>query len=198
MSTTGSEDDVSILAMSGSGRAGSPNTALLHAARGLAPAGVTIEIHEGLAQVPRYDRDEDTESRLPPAARDLRAAVAKADGLLIATGELAFAVPEVVRTALAWLVRPAMSTPLLRKDVAVIGVSPGGFGTVRGQVALRQLLAGYGHRVLSGPELLVSAAHDRFDRDGHLIDHQAAQRLREVLAALREQIVHGEGPGGTR
>ncbi len=54
-----------ILAISGSLRAASYNTALLAAAAELAPAGVEFELYDGLESLPPYNEDRDTD--FPPA-----------------------------------------------------------------------------------------------------------------------------------
>jgi chromate reductase len=73
-----------ILAISGSLRHGSLNTRLLREIAERAPAGVEIELYEGLRAIPPYDADEDNEFA-PEPVRALREAIAEADGLLFAT-----------------------------------------------------------------------------------------------------------------
>ena len=75
-----------ILAVSGSLRAESYNTALARAARELAPEGVDLELYENLAALPPYDADVDGEDS-PAAVFDLRARIAAADALLLVTPE---------------------------------------------------------------------------------------------------------------
>ena len=53
-----------VLAISGSLRAASHNTALLRAAAELAPAGVEVELYEELERLPPYNEDHDTD--VPP------------------------------------------------------------------------------------------------------------------------------------
>lgn len=73
-----------VLAISGSLRAGSYNTALLEAARGELPSGGALERFDALAQVPPFSADDDIEPAPQPVHR-LREAIAGADALLIAT-----------------------------------------------------------------------------------------------------------------
>src|SRR5512139_2636710 len=93
---------VNILAISGSLRAGSHNTALLRAAGRVAGPGLEIEIYRGLREIPPYDMDLDTPHRRPAAANDLRRRIAAADGLLIATPEFNYSMPGVLKNALDW------------------------------------------------------------------------------------------------
>ncbi len=91
-----------IFAISGSLRKDSTNTALLRAAVTAVPEGVELVIYEGLGALPIFSPDL-TEA-LPPAAADLRARLAKADGLLIASPEYAHGVPGGMKNALDWIV----------------------------------------------------------------------------------------------
>ena len=94
---------VRLLAISGSLRAVSTNTALLKAAMLLQPAGMQIEFYEGLATLPHFNPDDDV-APLPPAVADWRAKVAAADGLLISSPEYARGIPGSLKNALDWLV----------------------------------------------------------------------------------------------
>src|SRR3954468_18344846 len=113
-----------ILGISGSLRAGSHNRKLLQAAAGLAPAGVELEIWEGLKDVPPYDEDDDVEPA-PAAVARLRAAVAGADGVLFATPEYNSSVPGTLKNALDWASRPLATNVFRNKPVAAIGSSAG-------------------------------------------------------------------------
>ena len=181
-------DEVHILAISGSLRAASLNTALLRAAAKHAPAGIAITRYEGLADVPPYNGDLDGEAVLPAAVRDLREAISRADGLLIAMPEYNYSVPGQLKNALDWASRPIGASALQHKDIAVAGASPGHFGTARGQLALRQVLVATHSRVVQRPEVAVFGAHQRFDEAGNLADEVTIALLRDLLIALRDQI----------
>ncbi|MEO6087250.1 MAG: NADPH-dependent FMN reductase [Umezawaea sp.] len=178
----------SVLAISGSLRAASHNTALLRAAREHSPDGVSVTLYQGLAGVPPYNGDLDDDHVLPAAVADLRARISEADGLLIASPEYNHSVPGVLKNALDWASRPRTGSSLRHKDVALIGASTGHFGTARAQVALREVLAATGSHVLLTPEVLVFTAHQRFDEAGVLHDPVTIDLLRTTLSALRDQI----------
>jgi chromate reductase len=91
-----------ILAISGSLRAASSNTALLRAAAALAPEGMEVVLYGGLGDLPHFNPD--LEGAAPPAVIDLWARVREADGLLIACPEYAHGVPGAMKNALDWLV----------------------------------------------------------------------------------------------
>ncbi|ALG09469.1 NADPH-dependent FMN reductase [Kibdelosporangium phytohabitans] len=174
--------ELTVLALSGSLRGRSHNTALLHAARKLNPGGLAIEIEQDLALLPLYDQDMDTESP-PVAVTALRARIAAADALLIATPEHNASVPAALKNAIDW----ASTAPcgLLRgKPVAIAGASPGPFGSVRAQLALRQILAAVGAEVVVKPEVTVFHCDTRLTDDGVLTDSHSAGLLRDLLTAL--------------
>src|SRR5215813_14765410 len=125
-----------ILGISGSLRSGSYNTALLRAAAPLVDAGVELEIAL-LHGIPLYDGDLETAEGLPEAARDLKARVMACDGLLLASPEYNNGIPGVFKNAIDWLSRPPSDIKAVfgNKPVALMGASPGGFGTVLSQNA---------------------------------------------------------------
>ena len=110
---------MNIIAISGSLRATSLNTAVLNAASRLAPAGVTIEMFEGIGNLPFFNSDLDGD-RLPPEVAEFRAVIGTADGLLISSPEYA-RVAGVMKNALDWLVG---SFEFPNKPVALINTSP--------------------------------------------------------------------------
>ena len=109
-----------IIAISGSLRATSLNTAVLQAAGRLAPAGVTVEILEGIGNLPFFNSDLDGD-RLPREVAGFRAAIGAADGLLISSPEYARGVAGVMKNALDWLVG---SFEFPNKPVMLINTSP--------------------------------------------------------------------------
>src|ERR671934_2495007 len=171
-----------VLAVSGSLRSESYNTKLLRAAARLLPAGVELELWDGLRAVPPYDEDDDVE-RGPAAVAALRAAIAAADAVLFATPEYNSSLPGHLKNALDWASRPFRTNVLRGKPVAVVGASTGVFGAVWAQAELRKVLAAIGARVVDG-ELPVGRAAERFDETGRLADDEVRERLAELLDAL--------------
>jgi chromate reductase, NAD(P)H dehydrogenase (quinone) len=171
-----------ILAIAGSLRRDSHNRKLLLAAAELLPSDVDFELFEDLKAVPPYDEDDDREPAPAPVAR-LRAAIAGADALLIATPEYNSSIPGQLKNALDWASRPIASSVLRNKPVAVVGASTGAFGAVWSQAELRKVLAAAGARVLD-VELAVGPAAERFDEQGLLADESFREELEEVLDVL--------------
>src|SRR3954468_22127209 len=171
-----------ILAVSGSLRSGSYNTRLLRAARELLPAGVELELFDGLKAVPPYDEEDDVQPA-PPAVARFRDAIAGADALLFATPEYNSSVPGQLKNALDWASRPIATNVLRNKPVAVVGASTGAFGAVWAQAELRKVLGATGARVVEG-ELALGHADRHFDADGRLLEGELRDELAEVVAAL--------------
>jgi chromate reductase len=170
-----------ILAIAGSLRRDSHNRRLLLAAAELLPRDVDFELFEDLKAVPPYDEDDDVEPA--PAVARLRAAIADADSLLIATPEYNSSIPGQLKNALDWASRPIATNVLRNKPVAVVGASTGAFGAVWAQAELRKVLAATGARVLD-VELAVGHAVERFDEQGRLADESVREQLEEVLDVL--------------
>jgi chromate reductase len=175
-----------ILCLAGSLRRASWNRRLLQAAAALAPPGTAVGIHEALAAVPLYDEDlELAEPGGPAGVRALRAAVAAADGLVIATPEYNHALPGVLKNALDWLSRDSpQGEVLVEKPVAVLGASSGPWGTRLAQASLRQVLHTCGALVMPAPTLFVAHAAERFDPQGELQDPALQASLARFMAAF--------------
>ena len=92
-----------VLAISGSLRSASSNTAALQAAAILAPGGTQIILYRGLGNLPHFNPDLDTDDP-PEAVRALRQEVGLGQGLLISSPEYAPGVSGCLKNALDWLV----------------------------------------------------------------------------------------------
>jgi chromate reductase, NAD(P)H dehydrogenase (quinone) len=173
-----------ILAISGSLRADSYNTALANAARALAPEGVEVEVYDGLALIPHYDQDLDQEGvEAPPAVVELRRRIDEADALLLVTPEYNGSFTGVLKNAIDWASARHRGSWLRNKTVAVAGATTGQYGAIWAQQDLKRVLGIAGARVV-GEELPVSSASEKFDDEGRLLDPLLAERLRLHLAVL--------------
>ena len=174
-----------VLGISGSLRSGSHNTKLLRAATDFLPDDVPFELWDGLKAVPPYDEDDDKDPA-PAAVARLRAAIAGADAVLIATPEYNSSIPGQLKNALDWASRPVATSVLRNKPVAVVGASIGAFGAVWSQGELRKVLAAIGARVVE-VEIAVGHAHERFDEEGRLSDEDLRGQLKEAIEILVAQ-----------
>ena len=158
-----------VLGIAGSLRSGSHNAQLLRHVVEELPEGVELEVFDRVAEIPAYDPD--LEDLSPDAVEDLKAAIAAADAVLIATPEYNGSIPGALKNALDWVSRPIAETPIRSKPVAVIGASTGAFGGVWAQRELKKVLGLMGARVLD-LELAVAKA------DRALADPDTELRLR--------------------
>lgn len=175
-----------IVGLPGSLRANSVNRQLLEAAAPLLD-GSTLEIFDGIGQLPHYSEDLDLEPA-PSAVTSLRHAIHDADALLIATPEYNSSLPGPLKNALDWASRPHRVSALDDKPVAIVGASPSRFGAVRAQADTRKILTSIGARVVDR-ELPVSQAFDAFDVGGRLADPELEARYATVLTDLA-RLVH--------
>jgi chromate reductase len=171
-----------ILSIPGSLRRQSYNRGLLEAARQLAPVGVEIQIID-LAEIPHFNSDVEEQGDPAPVAR-LKEQIRRVDALLIAAPEYNSSIPGALKDALDWASRPPSEGVLRGKPVAIMSESPGRFGAVRGQRALRQILDHVGAQVLTVPEVLVAQAGELFNEAGILQDGETRVRIRLLVEAL--------------
>jgi NAD(P)H-dependent FMN reductase len=121
-SPPGENEEVRVLAISGSLRAISSHAALLKAAAIVAPAGVQIEIYERLGDLPPFNPDWDGDGVFE-AVDDFRRRLKSADGVIFSSPEYAHGAPGVLKNSLDWLVG---SGELVDKPVALFNASPRG------------------------------------------------------------------------
>jgi NAD(P)H-dependent FMN reductase len=172
-----------IFGLSGSLRAGSYNTALLRAAAEVAPEGTEVTIGT-IRGIPLYDGDLEAAEGVPAPVAALKDRIAAADGLLLVTPEYNNSIPGVFKNAIDWLSRPPADIARVfgGRPVAVIGASPGGFGTILSQNAWLPVLRTLGTDPWFGGRLLVSCAQGAFDAaTGGLTDAAVEGQLRKFL-----------------
>lgn len=185
---------LSILGIPGSLRAGSYNRALLRAAGEVLPPGVIMDVF-ALDDIPAYNADVQAEGDPEPVS-ELKRRLAEADVVLIATPEYNYSIPGVLKNAIDWASRPPKICAFRKKPVGIIGASSGESGTMRGQLAIRQVFVFLDAYVMAQPELRVTNAGRRFDEKGVLIDEELRGRLQRYMVALIDWVrLVGRVPG---
>ena len=177
---------MTILGIAGSFRAGSHNMQLLRLAAEELPEGVELVVFDGLAEIPAFDQD--LEDLAPDAVDALKAAIAEADAVLIATPEYNGSIPGALKNALDWVSRPIAESPIRRKPVAVIGASTSAFGAVWAQRELKKVLGVMGARVLDVELPVAKADRALLDADEALVEGLARVASELVAAADVERI----------
>jgi len=174
-------DTLDVLALSGSLRKGSFNTALLRTAQEEAPAGMAIEIYD-YSDIPLYNGDVEA-AAYPAAATRLKERIKKADAILLAVPEYNYSFSGVLKNAIDWASRPYGTSAWAGKPVAMVSTG-GGLGASRAQYQLRQVLNSQGMFVLHAPEVFVANAATKFDASGRLTDDVARGLIKQALAGL--------------
>jgi len=170
-----------ILGFAGSLRKGSFNRSILRAANELLPPGVELEIFD-LEGIPPFNQDYDQNP--PDKVKEFKAKIRAADAILIATPEYNYSIPGVLKNAIDWASRPYGDNSLQDKPVAIMGASPGMLGTARAQYHLRQSFVFLNMHPLNRPEVMVTFASDKIDKDGKLIDPKTRELIRQLLENL--------------
>lgn len=175
-------EPVHALAIAGSLRQKSYNKAVLRAAAELLPDGMTLEIFD-IAQIPLFNEDVEAQGEPEPVLH-MKTRLRAANALLISTPEYNYSLPGVLKNALDWASRPAPTSALSDKPLAIIGASSGPWGTARAQLALRQSAVFLNLYPMNRPVLQISHAESKFDSDLKLTDETTRQHLRALLAAF--------------
>lgn len=172
-----------LLAISGSLRRASINTAALESLAALAAPDFAVDIYRGLAALPAFNPDDDEEGRAPPeSVRVWREAVAAADGLVIAAPEYAHGVPGALKNALDWLVA---SDAVPNKPVMLVNCAPRAF---HAQSALRETLATMAARLVSEAFVTLAPGGAPISPETIAGDPVMSDRLRRSLANFRSAI----------
>lgn len=169
-----------ILALSGSLRAASLNTALLRAAQSLAPTGMTIEIYDGIGALPLFNPDLDP--RAAPSVVTFLARAARADALLIACPEYARGIPGAFKNALDWLVG---SEEFAGKKAALFNASS---RATEAQAALRLVLTTMAVGIVEAASVTLPLPGPDWTATLVAADADLAPRLRGALAALAKAL----------
>ena len=173
---------IKLLGISGSLRRASYNSALLREATRLMPPEAQLAV-ASIRGIPLYDADVEAQG-IPAAVSELKEAVVAAAGVLLVTPEYNNSIPGVFKNTIDWLSRP--NTDVRRvfagRPFAVMGASPGAFGTTLSQTAWLPVLRTLGTQFWSGGRLQVSRAATVFDEAGNLKDPGVEQQLKQFLA----------------
>lgn len=177
--------ELSILAVSGSLRAASYNTAALRAIARTAPPCITVRVFDGIGALPLFNPDLDNAPL--PAVAAWRGAIDAADALLIASPEYAHGITGVLKNALDWAVSMA-SFP--GKPVALLNTSPRAHVA---QDALREVLHTMSARLVPEASMAVPLQGSRLDLDGILARPDLLTTLQACVSALAAAVDAPDG-----
>ncbi|MFF5923824.1 NADPH-dependent FMN reductase [Streptomyces flavochromogenes] len=166
------------VALSGSLRAESINTAVVRTAAELCLPPVSMTVYEGLGELPFFNHDVETEGP-PPEVMAFRALLESADAVLISSPEYAHGTSGVLKNGLEWVVGGG---ELVDKPVAVVTASPSMTGGDRAQAWVKETLEVMGAHIL--PESLPIPLATAKVAAGRVNDEETLGALRDVLAAM--------------
>ncbi|WP_431686567.1 NADPH-dependent FMN reductase [Hahella sp. NBU794] len=164
---------LNILAISGSLRKVSYNTAAIEALSRLAPNDVTVKVYQGLGELPLFNPD--LENELPAAVRELKSALAQAQGLIIASPEYAHGISGVMKNALDWLVS---GEEFVYLPVMLINTSP---RASHAQAALREVVATMSGRIIDNACVSVPLLSSNLNVEGIMQSPEIAGPLQQGL-----------------
>lgn len=183
-----------VLAISGSLRKESHNTALLRALPGLMPPGMHLEFFGDLAGVPLYNADLDG-PEAPAEVTRLRREVTESDGLIIATPEYLHTIPGVVKNAIDWLSRPIIAPALSGKAIVLLVATTGRASGFRTLAVTAEILTGLRNVVIPRPEVVINNAHEVLtigpDGEAEVTDPVARGLIGVQLAILGDLLEAG-------
>jgi chromate reductase, NAD(P)H dehydrogenase (quinone) len=178
--SSGARNMTRILAISGSLRANSFNTAILRAIVGLAPKNIEISLYNKLGDLPHFNPEINGDRPLA-VIQDWRARLKQSDGVIICTPEYAHGIPGVLKNALDWIVS---SGEFMHKPTAVIGASPSPDGGNKARDSLVQTLAVMMAEIVEGATLLIPSISAKVNERGEVIDPLTSHALKALLANL--------------
>ena len=170
-----------LIAFSGSLRKDSFNTKVLRALPAVAPEGINIALFD-ISELPLYNQDLDGET-VPEIVAALRAAVAEADGVIIATPEYNHSYSAATKNLIDWASRPFLKGPIIGKKSMVVAVTPGPGGAVHGAHATTDLLTMLGGTVVG--QVTSATIHEKLNGETlQFTDEELARQLREALSGF--------------
>ncbi len=172
-----------LIGISGSLRAGSFNTMLVHEA---ARCFGECDFEMTNIRFPLFDEDLEAKN-FPAEVTALAEKISQADAVVIATPEYNKNLSGSLKNALDWLSR-TKPQPWARKPVAILSAAAGSTGGVRAQYSLRHCMTTFNPRILQAPEIMIAFAGKAFDETGRLVDEKSVQYLTRQMDALKAEI----------
>lgn len=173
--------NIRILALSGSLRKSSYNTALIKAVSDLAPAGVEVVAYSGLGDLPLFNPDLEGEDI--PAVNNLVCELGKSNGLIIASPEYAHGISGVLKNALDWLVS---GEEFVYMPVALLNSSP---RATHAQAALREVITTMSGNIIEGASISVPLLSSNLDAEGIVKNTDISRSLKSSIEMLCTAII---------
>lgn len=170
---------LSLLALSGSLRKQSYNTAALRALQQLVPQHVGIKLGS-IAGLPLFNPDLEEEGIA--AVAELKSDLARADGLIIASPEYAHGISGPLKNALDWLVS---GTEFPLKPIMLVNTSPRAH---HAQDALMEVLSTMSGTLVGDAFVSLPLLGSNLDAGGILADPELCAALKRGLQAFAHAV----------
>lgn len=171
---------MNFLAISGSLRSASSNSALLRATARLATPDTSIEVFLGLGELPLFNPDIETTNPRPVAK--LRSQILAADALIIASPEYAHGITGALKNALDWMVG---SEAFVNKPIALFNAAP---RATHAYAALREVVTMMSARVVNESSIVLPVGGSGLDEEGIYADPDMSVSIRAALRALSHAV----------
>ena len=170
-----------LLLVPGSLRNRSTTTAVLRTVQATAPGGASVTFYDGLAALPHFNPDDDTDDP-PRAAGDLRRAIRGADAVLFSVPEYAGGLPGSFKNLLDWTIGDDQPGSIYEKPVAWINASPR--GAVDAHESLRKVLT-YAHAMIVDAACSdIPVTGSMVGDDGLVADESARESIGRAVSRL--------------
>jgi chromate reductase len=171
---------VRILAISGSLRRASSNSALVGAVARLAPDDIDVAIFDRLAELPPFNPDLDTDDP-PEVVAGFRATLERSDAIFLSSPEYAHGVPGVLKNALDWTVG---SGELVGKPIALVNATT---RATHAWASLLETLTVMSARVIDDASVTIPLDGRKLDADGIAENDELSRLVRASLSALTRE-----------
>jgi len=174
-------EKIKIVGFGGSLRKESYNKYLLNEAKFLMPENVEFEILS-INGFPMFNQD--LENNYPEKVKNFKKKIKNSDGILIATPEYNYSIPGFLKNAIDLASRPYGDNSFDKKPVAMVSASIGMLGGARAQYQLRQSFVFLNMIPVNKPEVFVTFAQQKFDKNGKLTDEMTKKFMKELFVNL--------------
>jgi NAD(P)H-dependent FMN reductase len=178
---------MNVLAVSGSLRAASINSAFCRVAAQLAVAPLRISVYSRLGDLPLFNPD--LESSPPSSVQDFRFAVGRADAVLLASPEYAHGISGVMKNALDWLVSYEGT---VYKPIALINTSPRAHHAYE---AMREILRTISTTLIESASVSIPLLGSCITEEAMLAAPEVRHAIQSVLAAIAAHLAGHNASG---
>ncbi len=172
---------IKLLAISGSLRCASINTALLGAiSEAVIPYDVQVILYRGLGDLPFFNPD--IEDREPSSVLEFRSALSASDGIIISSPEYAHGITGVLKNALDWVVG---SGEFVGKPVAILNAAPRSSYAFK---ALNEVLHTIDAKIIAGASVEIPVLGRHLDSREMLEDLEISSLIGQVISVMVQEV----------